>query len=239
MKREEYTTAVLLGLRRLTDQERRALRRELDGHMEDHMLALMELGYDEAEAEEKAVAAMGDPAETARELQKCYSFGWLIAGYVMEAVLALLFVVCLAGAFTVGNVIIDAVKTQFIPMSYLTAEQRGDVRELDIRVDCGGSEVKFFAVRPVEPDQAEIYACIYSKRLFSRAAWNISIHYYAPGEREMSLTLTDSNTSSDAYRVYHWRRLELPEGADCVDAVIEWLGEERIVTIPMDWEAAA
>lgn len=239
MKREEYTTAVLLGLRRLTDQERRALRRELDGHMEDHMLALMELGYDEAEAEEKAVAAMGDPAETARELQKCYSFGWLVAGYVMKAVLALLLVVCLAGAFTVGSGIIDAVKTRLIPMSYLTAEQCEDARELDIRLDCGGSVVKFFAIRPVEPDQAEIYACIYNKRLFSQVADNISINYYAQGEREMSLTLRDGNTAHTSHRVYHWRRLELPEGADCIDAVIEWLGEERIVTIPMDWEAAA
>lgn len=239
MRREEYTAAVLRGLHRVTEKEKDALRRELDGHMEDHMLALAELGYDEAAAEEKAVAAMGDPAETARELQKCYSFGWLVAGYVMEAVLALLLIACIAGSITVGSGIIDAVKTRLIPTSYLTAEQRRDARELDIRVDCGGSEVKFFAIRPVEPDQAEIYACIYSKRLFSHVADSIQIGYYAPGEREMGLTLRDGNTAHTSHRVYHWRRLEVPEGADCVDAVIEWLGEERIATIPIEWEAAS
>ena len=71
MKREDYTAAVLKGLRHVTEKEKEALRRELDGHMEDHMQALVELGYDETAAEKKAADAMGDPAETARELQKC------------------------------------------------------------------------------------------------------------------------------------------------------------------------
>lgn len=48
MTPSEYQDRVLAGLRRLTPEEREAVRRELDGHIEDHMEALRELGYDEA-----------------------------------------------------------------------------------------------------------------------------------------------------------------------------------------------
>lgn len=238
MKRAEYTAAVLRGLRHVTEREKDALRRELDGHMEDHMQALVELGYDEAAAEEKAADAMGDPAETARELQKCYSFGWLVAGYVLEAVLALLFIACIAGSITVGSGIIDAVKTRLDPMSYLTAEQRQDAQELDIRVDCGGSVVELFAIRLTAPDQAEVYTCTYSAHLLGRAAGNLAIDYFLPGERETTLCMGGGG-ESNAY-VRYWRaRLTVPEGTERVVAVISWLGEERTVELPLDWEAAA
>ena len=42
----------MANLRRLTERERSAVQTELEAHMEDHMLALIELGYDEALAEE-------------------------------------------------------------------------------------------------------------------------------------------------------------------------------------------
>ena len=37
MTPSEYQDRVLAGLRRLTPEEREAVRRELDGHIEDHM----------------------------------------------------------------------------------------------------------------------------------------------------------------------------------------------------------
>ena len=44
MNRRDYTAAVLKGLRHVTESEKERIREELDGHMEDHMLELMELG---------------------------------------------------------------------------------------------------------------------------------------------------------------------------------------------------
>ena len=38
---------VLANLRRVTPDERAAIREELDGHIEDHICDLLELGYDE------------------------------------------------------------------------------------------------------------------------------------------------------------------------------------------------
>ena len=56
MDRRDYTDRVLSSLRRVTEKEREAIRSELDGHIEDHMEALRELGYDEELAEERAIA---------------------------------------------------------------------------------------------------------------------------------------------------------------------------------------
>ncbi len=55
---------MLSSLRRVTEKRAgEAIRSELDGHIEDHMEALRELGYDEELAEERAIAAMGEPDE--------------------------------------------------------------------------------------------------------------------------------------------------------------------------------
>ena len=78
MDRREYTAQVLSCLCHVTWDEREAIRAELDGHMEDHFESLRELGYDETEAEERTLAAMGDPAEVGRELDRQYPFRWLI-----------------------------------------------------------------------------------------------------------------------------------------------------------------
>ena len=80
MDRRDYTDRVLSSLRRVTEKEREAIRSELDGHIEDHMEALRELGYDEELAEERAIAAMGEPDEVGRELNKQYTgCRWLLA----------------------------------------------------------------------------------------------------------------------------------------------------------------
>lgn len=88
MDRRDYTDRVLSSLRRVTEKEREAIRSELDGHIEDHMEALRELGYDEELAEERAIAAMGEPDEVGRELNKQYPFRWLVAkwGAILLAV---------------------------------------------------------------------------------------------------------------------------------------------------------
>lgn len=80
MDRRDYTDRVLSSLRRVTEKEREAIRSELDGHIEDHMEALRELGYDEELAEERAIAAMGEPDEVGRELNRQYTgWGWVHA----------------------------------------------------------------------------------------------------------------------------------------------------------------
>lgn len=76
MNRSEYCAQVLSHLRRLSRREREAVRAELEEHMEDRVCALLDLGYDQALAEERTMAAMGDPAQVGREMAKQYPRGW-------------------------------------------------------------------------------------------------------------------------------------------------------------------
>ena len=76
MDRAEYCARVLSHLRRLSRRERELVRAELEAHIEDHAAALLELGYDAELAEERATAAMGDPAEVGREMGSQYPRGW-------------------------------------------------------------------------------------------------------------------------------------------------------------------
>ena len=100
MDRRQYTEQVLSSLRRVTHDEREAIRQELDGHMEDHMEALRELGFDEQLAEERTLAAMGDPAEVGRELNRQYTgWGWVISGRIAKLVAVLLVVPLLCSPF--------------------------------------------------------------------------------------------------------------------------------------------
>ena len=88
MDRREYTEAVLSTLRRVTGRERAAIRAEIDGHIEDHMEGLLELGYDPELAEERTLAAMGAPQEVGRALNRQYPLRWLVVGRMaMAAVL--------------------------------------------------------------------------------------------------------------------------------------------------------
>ena len=86
MDRRDYTDRVLSSLRRVTEKEREAIRSELDGHIEDHMEALRELGYDEELAEERAIAAMGEPDEVGRELNRQYTgWGWVLVSRAADS----------------------------------------------------------------------------------------------------------------------------------------------------------
>lgn len=98
MDRQEYTDTVLSALHHVTRRERSAIRAEIDGHLEDHMESLLELGYSPELAEERTLDAMGDPKEVGRELNKQYPLRWLtlcwvtrlFSGWTVLAVLLLL-----------------------------------------------------------------------------------------------------------------------------------------------------
>lgn len=115
MNRKEYTDAVLTALRHVTDRERLAIRAELDAHIEDHMAALRELDYPPELAEERALAAMGDPAEVGRELNACYqSWFWVILGRAAAVVTVLMCILALLHVGLLGMVA-DSISARIYP----------------------------------------------------------------------------------------------------------------------------
>lgn len=129
MGRRQYTDRVLTSLRRVTAKEREAIRQELDGHMEDHMESLRELGYDEELAEERTIAAMGDPAEVGRELNQQYPFRWLVIGRA-AMIATLLFALLVAPpAWNKAGDVVNNLWCRFYPLHLL------DLRELSWGAD--------------------------------------------------------------------------------------------------------
>ena len=141
MDRKAYIQAVLSALHHVTGDERAAIQAELDGHIEDHMEGLLELGYSPELAEERTLDAMGDPKEVGRELNKQYT-GW---GFVLlsRAAVLLTVVLCiqaLLGLGILGN-LLDSVWARVAPLEPEEISAAVTQR-LDIRVPIGSDVVR-------------------------------------------------------------------------------------------------
>ena len=74
---EHWCSAVVRHVRYLPDRE--AIARELRDHYEDHRQALLELGYEDELASERALSAMGDAEEVGQAMNRVHNplWGWL------------------------------------------------------------------------------------------------------------------------------------------------------------------
>ena len=77
---DRWCSLAVRGIRFKPD--RREAYEELYAHMEDQYEELTAAGYTKEEAEEEAAAAMGDPEETARQLERIHRPFW---GYALRA----------------------------------------------------------------------------------------------------------------------------------------------------------
>lgn len=68
--KQEWAEWAVEGI--ILPKERESAKQELLDHMDDHMEALMAAGFSRHEAEQQAVAAMGDPKDTAKLLRKAH-----------------------------------------------------------------------------------------------------------------------------------------------------------------------
>lgn len=168
MNRKEYTDAVLTALRHVTDRERLAIQAELDAHIEDHMAALQELDYPPELAEERALAAMGDPAEVGRELNACYqSWFWVILGRAAAVVTAVLCILALLHVGLLGMVA-DSISARIYPDEDSYFEKLTATERLDIRVPVGNDVLHVYRISVGQEDLlgervAEVLFCAYDQ----------------------------------------------------------------------------
>ena len=172
MDRREYTAQVLSCLRHVTWDEREAIRAELDGHMEDHFESLRELGYDETEAEERTLAAMGDPAEVGRELNQQYPFRWLVIGRTAMIVTLLFALLVALPAWDKAGDAVNSLWCRFYPLhlldlrdlsfaGYVDGEYRAIVastKELDLRQTADGVTLYIYQAGLEDPAAEETTA---------------------------------------------------------------------------------
>lgn len=148
MTRKEYTDAVLAVLRHVTRREREAIRREIDGHIEDHMEDLLELDYPPELAEERTLSAMGDPGEVGRALNRQYPFRWLVAARTAMALTIAAVLLMGSGLLGFLSNTGDNLRARFCPETLVAVEYHSDhldaVKELDLRAELEDVTVRVY-----------------------------------------------------------------------------------------------
>jgi len=177
MDRQEYTKRVLACLRRVTAAEREDIRREIDAHMEDHICALLDLGYPEDLAEERTMRLMGDPEEVGRELDKQYPFRWLILGRAAKLLAILLITPILVSFFFSESALLSCIKARIDPWEpgRLRAPEMEQSELVDIQKPVGDDILRIYqvALRTVEGQRvAWVYGVAYDRIPFGLpASW--------------------------------------------------------------------
>ncbi len=169
MAGKSYSARVLGSLRRVTPEEKQAIAQELNAHLEDHACALEEIGYTPEEALEKAEAAMGDPEEMARELDKQYPMGWLI---LKRAAVTLFILFCCVAFLNMGMLYFlwKSVAMRIDP-SLVSAAQPSErayaSQEVNLKMRVGSDVVRVFWVSTDAadgvPTAAHVAVCTYDR----------------------------------------------------------------------------
>ena len=163
MDKQEYIAQVLAQLPGLLEKEKKAVERELLDHLEDRMEPLLALkGVDEAEAERRSVAAMGDPVETGKALKQQYPLRWLILQDVASFVIVVLVLVMfIFGAYNLEG----GLKNIFVRFAPSQTDERVSpawMKPVDPRMEIGDDVVRVYEAG-VRSGMAELYLCVYDR----------------------------------------------------------------------------
>ena len=165
MTRKEYRESVLSQLRRLTPEEKADVLAELDAHIEDHVCALLDLGYDEALAEERTMAVMGDPEEVGREMDKKYPLRWLILGRAAVVLMVILCCQAVMGLGILGNAV-QSLEARIYPNKNIRLEQVDYSERVNYKAAVGNDILRVYRVSVGSEDgkrMAEVSLCTYDR----------------------------------------------------------------------------
>ena len=254
MDRSEYCAQVLSHLRRLSRGERAAVRAELEEHIEDHVCALLDLGYDESLAEERTMAAMGDPAEVGREMEKQYPRGWrIVAGVSLVLCVFVMFTVLSNAKYNVRMMgyawesIVCRVsppepeeiaagmsyrKEPYIPVS-------GVREEVDIRRTIGNDVLRVCWITVGEQDgqlTAEAAACIYDKIPGGLVSYPSFNEIWPENQRGEQMVLSRMAAVPNSMLFKALLRAPVQPGDDHITLRYAWLGETVSIDVPLPKE---
>lgn len=192
----QYSETVAACLHNASPKERKAVRQELEDHLQDHAEALEAAGYPPEQAQAHALEAMGDPKQVGEELSAAFPLRWWVLSRVAGcvAVIALLLVL-----FWLPEPIADLYhyhQAKNDPLSFQWSQNmQPKLMPLDLKETLpGGGTLSIYAAGLVENSdgtyEAYVYAVSYSggpfqfpndaSRHLTFAADEQSLSYYTP-----------------------------------------------------------
>lgn len=235
---EDFYKVLLAQLRHATAGEKEAILSELRDHVEDHAAFLVEGGGDPAEAQERAVEAMGDPVEVGKALDAQFSPFWLWLGRGLGVGIALLCVALLLdSSFLRLKYAWESWQARTDPESRLPVSMRRDdwrVSHPELRVQVGSDEVYIYRVE-LEPGsgQVRVFLTNYDQKIFGQASsflWqNIAVRL--PGR-----SFHTTGSGSYNYGVGHYiLKGEVQVGTDYVTVESDQFGNRFSLKVSLDW----
>lgn len=237
---DAFCEAVCRQVRHATPRERRAIRGELTGHLEDRAEVLRSRGLDEAQAEEAAVAAMGDPERIGRELNRQYPLGWLLLSRCALAVAAVLVLSLFAPALMTFSSVQGNLSARFHPEtagSRLDSEAYIGRQALDLEYQGEGWSLRVCASALCrEPDgtwTAAAAAVLYSHNPFT------PLPEYLPGLIHLTEENHGSSFSDSGGAVIALYQAEVSRGQPMATMEIPLSASKTTcLDIPLDWKEA-
>jgi len=245
MSGQEFCDRVVACVRHATPEEKADIRRELEGHMEDHAAVLMEAGYTGEEAEERATAAMGSPEEIGVALNRAYPLGWLVLSRVSLIITVLL---CATLLFTwplLGNVL-SGLQARVAPQtsSFASRGQYALEQEVDIRAEVGDNILRIYKVgldpsADGETGSVGLFYCNYGKNLFGYATHGLDLKYQtsAVTQRDGHFFGSGGGNSGAYYAVVE--QLPVSRSDETLAVIYDRYGEYVRIEVPLPWEDAS
>lgn len=144
MEEKKFLDEVLGHIPRATWWEKRDIRDELAGHLEDHALDLEERGCSTEEARAQAVAAMGDPGEIGEALNVQLSTFWLrVRDICMGGALCLFTIFGVLFMLTLGN---EMEHRMELEIGSTAIEEGYSCQRVNFRYQVGSSQAHFFQI---------------------------------------------------------------------------------------------
>lgn len=247
MERQEFCDRVLAKVCHATPEEKASIRAELDAHMEDHAAALLEAGYGEAEAAERAMAAMGDPEEIGAELNRDYPLGWLVLSRVSLIVTVMLCATLLFSWPILGNVLYSF-QTHIAPESspFAPRDQYGYERKVDIRTEVGDDILRIYKVgldvsTDGETGVVGLFTCNYNKKFFGYTANSLDLRFETSATAEDAPFFGSGGGGGGGGGVNYMLVKEIPvtRADDAVTVIYDRYGDYAQIEAPVPWEDAA
>ena len=245
MTRSEYVERVLSVMRHVTPTEREAIRAEIDAHIEDHICDLLELDYDEALAEERTMARMGDPEEVGRELDKQYTNAfWLWLEGIAKILLVPMILVSLLGIGILFHAV-DHLEARFAPEGYSSDFPAEITEEVDLRIPVGNDILRVYQVALGEQSHynydleksevlptVQVSVCAYDRIPFGIVSNDLFIYLKAADQRGKEIDTGGGGAGSwgAEYNRYY---IPVEPGDTYVTLSYDRFGESVMLKVPL------